>query len=412
MHQKIICGIDIGNHAVKTVIAEVNRETLRPQIVGTGSSPSNGLRRGVVFDMEETINNIRDSVSQAESASGIKVSRAYVSLNGLHMHNQLSRGVIVVSRADNEITQNDIARVIDAASTINLPPNREIVHTIPKNFTIDAQEHVKNPLGMRGVRLEAEVLLIDGLSPHIRNLAKCVNANDIEVSDFVFAPLATAKAVLNKHQREHGVLSIDFGGGVSSIALFHEGDLVHTAILPIGSRHVTNDLAVAFRTSMDKAEEIKCQHGSLGSDQSAKKDRVDLSELLGEDDFVIPRAQITKIIDSRVSELFDFISEEMKKLPRGYLLPAGVVLAGGGSNLNGIINFTKNRLKLAVSTGGGHLLDGLSERSVDPAFAVAVGMIIWGFEKEFSDGKQGINSRLSSFDGIQKLSKWFKNFLP
>lgn len=434
MRQTIICGIDIGNHAVKTVIAElnpvrakssetaakfsiwgsngINRETLRPQIVGVGSSPSNGLRRGTIFDMEETINNIRDSVNKAESMAGVKVNRAYVSLNGLHVRNQLSRGVIVVSRADNEITQNDIDRVIDAASTINLSPNREIIHTIPKNFTIDGQERVKNPLGMRGVRLEAEVLLIDGLSPHIRNLAKCVNANDIEVAEFVFAPLATAKSVLDKHQREHGVLSIDFGGGVSSIALFHEGDLIHTATLPIGSRHITNDLAVAFRASMDKAEEIKCQHGSVSSDQFVKKDRVDLSDLLGEEDFVVPRAQIAKIIDSRVAELFDFISDEMKKLPRNYLLPAGIVLAGGGANLNGLTNFTKNRLKLAVRTGGDYFIEGLSDRVSDPAFATAVGMVLWGFEKEFSGGRIPMSVRFSSFDAFQKLSKWFKNFLP
>lgn len=412
MRQRLITGIDIGNHAVKTVIAELDRETLRPQIVGVGSAPSNGLRRGVVFDMEETVNNIRDSVSLAESMSGAKTNRAYVSLNGLHMRNQLSRGVIVVSRADNEITQNDITRVIDATSIINLPPNREIVHTIPKSFMIDSREYVKNPLGMHGVRLEAEVMLIDGFSPHIRNLAKCINANDIEVAEFVFAPLAVAKSVLDKHQREHGVLSIDFGGGVSSIALFHEGDLVHTATLPIGSRHITNDIAVALRTSMDKAEEIKCQYGNIGPDQSTKKDKVDLSELLGEEGFIIPRAQITRIIDSRVAELFDLISEEMKKLPRGYLLPAGVVLAGGGANLNGLINFTKNRLKLAVSTGGNYLLEGLSDSISDPAFAVAVGMVLWGFEKEFSGGKLPISARLSSFDGLQKLTKWFKNFMP
>lgn len=410
--QNLITGIDIGNHAIKTVIAELNRDTLRPRIIGIGSSASNGLRRGVVFDMEETIDNIRDSVNRAESISGARVNRAYVSLNGLHMRNQLSRGVIVVSRADNEIAPNDITRVLEAAATVNLPPNREIIHTIARNFTIDGQEHVKNPLGMRGVRLEAEVMLIDGLSPHIRNLAKCINANDIEIAEFVFAPLAAAKSILDKHQREHGVLSIDFGGGVSSIALFHEGDLVHTAVLPIGSRHVTNDLAIAFRTSMDRAEKIKCQYGYMGSENSSKKERVDLSDLLGEEDFVVPRAQIAKIIDYRVVELFDFISGEMKKLPRNYLLPAGVVLAGGGANLNGLSNFTKNRLKLAVRTGGDYFIEGLSDHISDPAFAVAAGMVLWGFEKEFSSGKLPLTARFSSFDGFQKLFRWFKNFLP
>lgn len=412
MRQQIITGIDIGNHAVKTVIAELDRETLRPQIIGVGSVPSNGLRKGMVFDMEETINNIRESVGKAQTMAGIKIGTAYVSVNGLHIRTQPSRGVVVVSRADSEITQNDIVRVIDAASTINLPPNREIVHTIPKSFTIDAQENVKNPLGMKGVRLEADVLLVEGLSPYIHNLAKCVNANDIEVAEFVFAPLAASKAILDKHQREHGVLSIDFGGGVSSIALFHEGDLIHTAILPIGSRHITNDLAVAFRTSMDKAEEIKCQHGLTGTEQNGKKDKVDLSELLGEEGFVVPRVQIAKIIDSRVAELFDLISEEMKKLQRGYLLPAGVVLAGGGANLIGLPTFTKNRLKLAVRVGNDYFLEGLSDQIADPAFAVAAGLVLWGFEKEFSGGKLLFSSRLSYADTVSKITKWFKNFLP
>jgi len=412
LRQQIICGIDIGNHAVKTVIAELNQETLRPSVIGIGISPSEGLRRGVVFDMEETVASVANSVKKAESMSGARVSRAYVSLNGSHVRTQSSRGVVVVSRADSEINQNDIDRVIDAASTINLPQNREIVHAIPRIFTIDGQEHVKNPLGMRGVRLEAEVLLIDGLSPHIRNLAKCVNANDIEVSEFVFAPLAAAKAVLDKHQREHGVLSIDFGGGVSSMSLFHEGDLVHTAILPIGSRHITNDIAVAFRTSMSNAEEIKCKHGGVGNDVASRKDKVDLSDILEEEDFVVPRAQLTKIIDCRVAELFDMISEEIKKLPRNYMLPAGVVLAGGGANLSGLASFVKNRLRLSVKTGGDYLLEGLVDQVSDPALAVSLGMVLWGFEKEFSGGKLTITARFSSFDGINKLTRWFKNFLP
>ncbi len=411
--QHIITGIDIGNSSIKTVIAELNRETLRPRIIGVGSVPSSGLRKGVVFDMEETINNIRDSVNRAETMAGVKVRNAYVSINGLHIRTQPSRGVIVVSRADNEITQNDIDRVIDAAATINLPPNREVIHTISRGFLIDGQEHVKNPLGMRGVRLEAEVMLIDALSPHIRNLAKCVNANDIEVTEFVFAPLASSKSVLDKHQREHGVLSVDFGGGVSSVALFHEGEMIHTAILPIGSNHITNDIAVAFRTSVDKAEEIKINHGCSGPENSGKKDKIDLSELLGEEELIVPKSHIAKIIDYRVSELFDFIGEEMKKLQRNYLLPAGIVLAGGGSNLVGLPSFTKSRLKLAVRLANAYSqLDGISEQVMDPSFAVGIGLIIWGFEKEFNSGKSAIGSRTSYSDGLSKVSKWFKNFLP
>ncbi len=412
MRQQIITGIDVGNSAVKTIIAGIDRETLRPQILGVGSAPSNGLRRGVVFDMEETINDIGESVNQAESMAGAKVDEAYVSLNGLHIRTQASRGVIVVSRADSEITQHDISRVLDAASTISLPPNREIIHVIPRNFTIDSQEYVKNPLGMKGVRLEAEVLLVEGLSPYIRNLAKCVNANDIEVKEFVFAPLAASKSVLDKHQREHGVLNIDFGGGVSSVTLFHEGELIHTAILPIGSRHITNDIAVAFRTSMDKAEEIKRQYGFVGADENKSgKGQADLSDILGEENFIVPRKQIVKIIDCRVSELFDLVSGEIKKMSRGYLLPAGVVLAGGGANLEGLITFAKNHLKLPAFVGKGLFAEGPSEETSDPAFAVATGLVAWGFEKEFSGNKPGSSSRLSS-DIPGKIKKWLKGFLP
>lgn len=411
MRQQIITGIDIGNSAVKTIVAGIDRETLCPQVLGVGSASSNGLRRGVVFDMEETINDVGSSVEQAESMAGAKATRAYVSLNGLHIRTQLSRGVIVVSRADNEITQNDINRVLDAASTISLPPNREIIHVIPKNFTIDSQEYVKNALGMKGVRLEAEVLLIEGLSPHIRNLAKCVNANDIEVIEFVFAPLAESKSVLDKHQREHGVLNIDFGGGVSSMALFHEGELVHTAILPVGSRHITNDVAVAFRTSMDKAEEIKRLYGFASQDETARRGQVDLSDILGEENFVVPRKQIAKIIDCRVSELFDLVAGEMKKLPRSFLLPAGVVLTGGGANLEGLVTFAKNHLKLPACIAQNRSTEGLFEQVSDPAFAVASGLIAWGFEREFSGNKPGLPSRFS-LSPLRKAGKWFKNFLP
>lgn len=410
MRQQIITGIDIGNHAVKTIIAGITPGFLRPQVLGAGSAPSTGLRRGMVFDMEEAVNNVAESLKQAENMAGEKVRRAYVSINGLHIRTQPSRGVVVVSRADNEITSHDIDRVIEAASTINLPPNREIIHVIPKTFVIDAQEHVKNPTGMKGVRLEADVLLIEGLSPYVRNLAKCINANDIEVAEFVYSPLALAKSVLDKHQKEHGVLSIDFGGGVSTVAVFHEGEPVHTATLPVGSRHITNDIAVAFRTSMDKAEQIKIEHGLIGSD-SLKKEQVDLSRFVGEEDFTVPKKQIAKIVDCRVAELFDLINNELKKLSRTYLLPAGVVLAGGGANLPGLINFTKNRLRLAVTLGEDKVMEGLSDQISDPAFAVAAGLIAWGLEKEFGGGRIPRANIIPS-EIIGKATRWLKNFLP
>ena len=310
-----ISGIDIGNSQVKVVIARVNSDSLKPEIIGSGSAVSNGLRRGVIVDMEETIENVRSAVQRAEAMAGTKIKRSYLAVNGLHVHSQTSRGVIAVSRADNEISQNDIDRVIKAASVVSLPPNREIIHVIPKNFIVDGAEYVKNPLGMKGVRLEADVLIIDGLSPYLRNLIKCVNQNNIEVAGLVYAPIASSLSVLDKNQKEYGVVNIDFGGGTSSLSVYEEANLLHSIILPIGSRHITNDLAVLLRTSIDVAERIKIEHGSTSNAEDLRKrGELDLSEVIGEKNFVIPKKQIIKVIDARTQELFDIVSNELKKV--------------------------------------------------------------------------------------------------
>lgn len=413
MKSSLICGIDIGNSSVKTVIAELNRETGVPRIIGVGNTPSNGMRRGTIVDMEEATDSVKASVAQAEMMAGAKITQAYVSINGLHIKTQLSRGVIAVSRADNEIAQSDVARLIEAASTVSLPLNYEIIHVIPKTFIIDGHEQVKNALGMKGVRLEVEVMLIEGLSPYIRNLAKCVNTAGIEVSEFVFAPLAAAKSVLDKHQREYGVMLVDIGGGTSTMAMFHEGELIHTAVLPIGSRHVTNDIAIAFRTSMDNAELIKTQHGTLNLQEpgSIKREQVDLSPILGEEQ-TVPKKQIAKIIDARVGELFDIISQELKKPTANYMLPAGLVLSGGGANLPGLPGYAKQRLGLTVRVGGDYVLDGVSQEIQDPAYAVAVGLILWGFERFQTSGGTARLSNPMAGNILKKAGKWLKNFMP
>ena len=258
--QNLINGIDVGNSQIKVVIAGVGKDRLRPEVLGTGNTESSGLRKGMVVDMEETIGNIKSAVQKAEAMAGAKIKRAYVAVNGLHIKTQVSRGVIAVSRADNEISQSDIDRVIQAASVVSMPANREIVHVIPRNFIVDGTEYVKNPLGMKGVRLVADVLIVDGLSPYLRNIAKCVNENDIEVAGLVYAPLAASLSSLDKNQREHGVINLDFGGGTSTLTVFEEADLIHSAVIPIGSKHITNDLAVALRTSLDIAERVKLEH--------------------------------------------------------------------------------------------------------------------------------------------------------
>lgn len=411
--QRTICGIDIGNSQVKVVVAKINSDGLRPEIIGWGSAVSNGLRRGVVVNIEETVENIRSAVQRAEAMAGLSIRKAYLAVSGLHINTQISHGVVAVSRVDNEISQGDIDRVIKAASVVSLPPNREIIHVIPKNFVVDGTEYVKNPLGMKGVRLEVEVLIIDGLSPYLKNLVKCVNENNIEVAGLVYAPLASSLSVLDKNQKEYGVINIDFGGGTSSMTVFEEAELLHSSILPIGSKHITNDLAVLLRTSIDIAERIKLEHGSTSDvEDMRRRGEIDLSELVGEPDYVIPKKQLIKVIDARAHELLDIVGNELKKVSKRSILPAGIVLSGGGMNLPGLAILTKDKLHLSVRMARSVYFEGMAEVVDDPAFSVATGVILWGLEQEPIGYGGRLSAQPNSSDITKKVLDWLKNFMP
>jgi len=412
-HPHILSGIDIGNSEVKVVIAKMEREASKPEIIGAGKASSHGLRRGMVVDMEETIRDVAAAVENAQSMADVKIRRAYVSVNGLHIKNQISRGVIAVSRADNEICQSDVDRVLQAASVVSIPVNREVIHVVPRNFIIDGTENVKNPLGMKGVRLEAEVVIIDGLSPYIRNIVKCVNENGIEVAGLVFAPLASSLSSLDKGQREYGVMHLDFGGGTSTLTVFEEADLVHSAVLPIGSRHITNDLAMALRTSMDIAEKIKLEHASTAAGEDLRrKENVDLSNLMGEENFILPKKQLIRVVDARVSEFIELVGSELKKISRSGMLPAGVVVSGGGAHLPGLLSVIKDNLRLPVRLARPLHLDGVVDIAADPSFAVATGLVLWGFETEMGGGKKAPSSSFGNGSLVSKVLDWCKSFLP
>lgn len=408
--EHIISGIDIGNSQIKVVMAKVDRSSQKPEIIGAGSAVSEGLRKGTVVDMDETVHNLRGAIDAAEVMAGTPMKRAWLAVNGLHIRTQISKGVVAVSRADGEISQSDIDRVLQAASVVSMPANREIIHVIPRTYIIDGTEYVKNPLGMKGVRLEAEVMIIDGLSPYLRNIAKCANEAGVEVAGLVYAPLAAASAALDKRQKEHGVVNLDFGGGTSTLTIFEESDLLHTVVLPVGSRHITNDIAVAMRTSMDVAEQVKLEFGSTSEAQDMrKKDLIDLPD----EGQVFSKKNLVKVIDARVHELMDMVNVELKKVSRSGILPGGIVLCGGGSHLPGVALLVKDRMRLPVRIAEPAGFEGNSSAAGDPSFSVAVGLVMWGLEEEMGGqrGKSPMGGSMTS-GGMGKVVSWLKGFLP
>lgn len=409
---RTICGIDIGNTAIKVAIAKVDSGAGVPEVVGIGSAPSvSGLRAGEIVDMKETIENLRVALTQAAGMAGMPVRRAYVAVSGLHIGTQVSRGTIAVSRADGEITQSDIDRVINTAQVVSLPPNREIIHVIPRGFVIDGSEQVRDPLGMKGVRLEADVLLVHGLSRHLKNLAKCVNECGVDVADFVFAPLAGSLAALDKHQKEFGAAHLDFGGGTASLTIWEQTDLLHSAIMRVGARHITNDLAILLRTSLENAERIKTDFGAVNEqiDRRRKPEMVDLTSYVDEQ-YLTSRRDLLNVIDARVRELLDMVAGELKKAGKEGMLPAGVVVSGGGAKLTGLGALVRDQLGLPVRQFKPLGVEAF-DAAMDPAFATAVGLVVWGFGHEGGEGKNMMEqSAVGTW--VSQAFRWLKAFLP
>lgn len=410
--EKIIVGLDIGTCNVRVAVAKA-RDGFKPQILGVGKAVSGGMRKGVVVDLDEAQKNIREAINLAERISGITVDEAFVGIGGSHISCRLSRGVIAVSRADGEISEEDKARAISAASAISLAPNREILHVLPRRFVVDGQEAIKDPVGMNGVRLEVDALIVEGATPFIKNLIKCVHEVDVDEAELLLTCLADSRAVLTKRQKELGVLLLDFGGGTTGLTVYEEGDILHCQILPVGSMHVSNDIAIGLRTSIDAAEKIKLEYGSAVPSVIGKKEMIDL-EKFGEPAGQVARLQVAEIIEARVSEILDLVNKELKKIDRAGLLPAGVVLVGGGAKLPGLVELTKEKLKLPVQIGYPQGLEGIIDQVDDPEFATACGLILSALSDDIKPEGRSSFSGLSDNFGptVNKIKKWLKGFAP
>ncbi len=410
-----IVGLDIGTQNLRVVQAKIDEATGALSVIGASSVPSSGMRKGVIVDIEEAVSSISAVLEKVERMTGVPVTHANISVGGNHITCIESKGVIAVSRADGEITENDVIRVIDASQAISIPPNREVIHVIPKTFTLDGQTGIKDPVGMSGIRLEVETIIIHGALPFLKNLNKAILQTGLEVDQLVLSPLAASTAVLNKRQKELGVALIDLGAGTTSLAVYEENNLLHTAIVPVGSMHITNDIAIGLRCTIETAEKIKLMYGYAEVRGIDKHQVIDMSKIDPEEQERVSRIDVVDIMEARLEEIFELVNRELKTVGRDGKLPAGIVLTGGGSELPGIAEFAKRQLRLPVSVGRPQEMQTVIDQVMDPSFATVVGLALWGSKYSSGFTESGMGRAMSGLlenENVLKLRKWFKSFLP
>lgn len=409
---RLLAGLDIGSSKIRTVVGTIDEKTQLPNIIGVGIAPSMGLRKGQVIDVEEAISNITASLEDAERMAGEPIHNVIMGISGNHIESFNSKGVIAISHQGNEISEDDIDRVLEAAQAVAIPNNRRILRIIPKSFTVDEQKGIKYPVGMTGIRLEVDAHIVTGIVPAVRNLEKCVLQAGVDIQDVVPSVLASCEAVLSKRQKELGVVVVDIGSGGTSISVFEEGTILHTAVIPVGSESVTNDIAIGLRTSIDTAEKIKIEYGSCVADEISDREVIDLSTFSKIDMQKVSKRQLVEIIEARYHEIFLLVKEELAKIHRDGMLPAGVILTGAGAKIPGIIDLARETLNLPVQIGFPQNFEGVVDKIEDPAYATAIGLLIWATRFETRPmgmmNLKGLGLK-KAFSGIKN---WAKNLLP
>lgn len=374
MTANLYTGIDVGTTKICTLVAQEVGEGI-PQIIGVGIEPSRGLRKGVVVNVEEAARAIAASVEKAQRTAGYEIASAVVSLAGAQVSSINSRGVVGV--AGEVISAEDVERANEAARAIAVPYDRQVVHVIPRGYVVDGQEGIRSPVGMHGFRLEVETHIITAATTALQNLAQCVQACGVEVEGFVLNPLASAEAVLQDTERDMGVGVCDIGGGTTDLALFHEGTVSHTAVLPVGGNHVTADIAHGLRMPTEVAETIKLTHGHTLPGEIQAGESFLVRPFGEEAPIEIQRADLVAIIQARMEEIFSLVLQEIERVGALNFLPAGIVLTGGGSRLPGVRRLASEVLSLPVRVAGPSQLRGLVDQLNSPAFSTSVGLLLW-----------------------------------
>lgn len=375
--ERTIVGIDVGTTKVCTLIGEVDKDE-QICVVGVGVAPSHGLTKGVVVDVEGATKSIAASIEKAERVSGYRIEAAYLGLAGKHISSANSKGVVAVGRGERYITEDDVARAIEAAQAIAVPHGREIIHVLPRCYVLDGQEGVRDPVGMMGFRLEVEVHIVTGAVPSIRNLVQCVESAHISVNELVLQPLASAEAVLTPEERETGVALVDAGGGTTDVAILAEGAICHSAVLPVGGNNLTNDIAVGLRTPFETAEQLKLRYGHALPEMIDPAEMIDVAAFGEAEVATIPRRELVEVLEARCEETCALVQEEIKRSGYEGLLPAGLVLTGGSAELPGFKELASEVLHMPVRVGRARNVGGLADAVSNPSYATAVGLLQWG----------------------------------
>lgn len=402
--RNLLVGLDIGTSKVISLVGEVSEEG-GVHIVGVGVSPSRGLKRGVVVNIESTVNSISRAIQEAELMAGCQIHSAYTGIAGSHIRSLNSHGIVAIR--DQEVAQLDIDRVIDAARAVAIPSDQQILHILPQEFIIDSQDGIKEPIGMSGVRLEAKVHIVSGAVSAAQNIVKCVERCGLRVGDVILEQLASSYAVLSDDEKELGVCLVDIGGGTTDIAVFTDGAIRHTAVIPIAGDQVTNDIAIALRTPTQNAEEIKLKYACALVELSNPQETFEVSSVGNRPGRKLSKQVLAEVCEPRYEELFMLIRAELRRSGFEDLIAAGVVLTGGASMLSGVVDLAENVFRTPVRLGYPERVTGLVDAVKNPQFSTAVGLLLYGHQQEL----EGSSSLWSSKQGKKGMFKRMKSWV-
>ena len=416
-NKQIITGIDIGTTKVAVVISEWLQVENTIRILGVGEAPSQGLKKGVVVNMSQTVESLSKALQEAENQADVEVARAFVGITGDHIRGINYSGVITVSKGRNrqpvgqEITQEDIKRVLDHAQSINLSPDRRILHVLSKYFKVDDRNGIKNPMGLAGHRLEAKVHLVTSAINVEKDLHSCLEKVGIDVLDFVLEPLASAHAVLDENERKLGVILIDIGGGTTDVIVYHEGGVLHAGAIPLGGGNITYDIAYGVQTTLEQAEQLKCQYGSAKSAMADPEDNITITGTSGRESKTISKKNLAEMIEPRMDEILKLVKNEIRKSDYQGDCTFGIVLTGGGSLLEHVSDLAQEIFQQPIKIGKPQLSSGVSEQVNTPRYATGVGLINYGRENWSKlEYNKSININSIIKRSLLKMEEYIKNW--